>query len=304
MNEESRGAWYLLTGLILGLIAGVAIALIFTPSRFTDIAPQALRSTDKDSYRALIAMAFAADGDYPRARARLDLLKDSDPAKVLGAQAQRMLAQGLTPMEAQALAQLAVVIEHEPVSGATLPTGLAVVTSTPEGMATVSLTPAGPEITGTILPSPEGTNPDANSVMTATPKPKSTSTPEATFTPYATITVPAALSAAFELDKKDDFCNPVLASALIQVEVYDKAGQPVPGARITVTWEGGEDVFFTGLHPEVNPGYADFKMKPGVVYSLQVGESGEVVKELKTIDCTSSMGSSYPGGWSLRFVQP
>src|SRR5690348_319460 len=93
MSEE-RGSWYLLTGLILGLALGLAYSWIFSPVKYVDTAPYSLRDDFKDQYRNLIASAYLTDGDLGRAKARLALLKDDDPSRVLAAQAQRVVAGG------------------------------------------------------------------------------------------------------------------------------------------------------------------------------------------------------------------
>jgi hypothetical protein len=58
-------------------------------------------------------------------------------------------------------------------------------------------------------------------------------------------------------------------------------GTPQPGVRINVAWENQEDVFYTGLNPEVGPGYADFQMETGKIYSVRVGEVSDVVKDVR-----------------------
>ena len=47
-EEEPRGNWYLLTGLILGLAAGLALSLYFFPVRYSDSEPSALRDQIED----------------------------------------------------------------------------------------------------------------------------------------------------------------------------------------------------------------------------------------------------------------
>lgn len=44
----------------------------------------------------------------------------------------------------------------------------------------------------------------------------------------------------------------------------------MPGVQILVNWPSGEDRFFTGFKPEVDPGYADFEMEPGEVYQVDL----------------------------------
>ncbi len=49
----------------------------------------------------------------------------------------------------------------------------------------------------------------------------------------------------------------------MRVFVSDASGKGVPGVKIIVTWTDGSDTFFTGMYPEINPGYADFRMQAG-----------------------------------------
>jgi hypothetical protein len=91
---------------------------------------------------------------------------------------------------------------------------------------------------------------------------------------------------------------------MIQVEVQDTAGEPVPSIELVVTWDVDEDRFYTGLKPELSLGYADFLMTPGVVYSLRLADGGQTVKDLTAAECLSDDGSRYWGSWMLTFIQP
>ena len=123
-SEEKRGAWYLLTGLILGLLLGLLYTWIINPAVYQDTAPASLAAPFKDRYRSMIAQAYEATLNLERAVSRLALLEDSDPVFALGAQAQQALAEG-QPEEAHALALLASAlqgpVEAPPVPTATLP---------------------------------------------------------------------------------------------------------------------------------------------------------------------------------------
>jgi hypothetical protein len=99
-------------------------------------------------------------------------------------------------------------------------------------------------------------------------------------------------------------CNPDQVDPLIKVVIQDAAGQPVPSIEIRVTWDGGEDQFFTGLKPELGLGYADFLMNPEVVYSLMLIEGGNSVNDLTAAECQLDDGSRYWGSWQLTFTQP
>ena len=88
-EEEQRGPWYLLTGLVIGILIGIVYARYFQPVRYVDTTPSSLRNDFKDQYRSLIAAAFLSNGDLIRARARLELLEDPDAFQALTDQAQR-----------------------------------------------------------------------------------------------------------------------------------------------------------------------------------------------------------------------
>jgi hypothetical protein len=105
--SERRGPWYLLTGLIIGLLFGLLYTWVINPSRLVDTSPDRLAPAFKEHYRSMIALAFESNGDLGRARGRLGLLNDEDAVAELSAQAQRILAQGGSPQEARALAALA-----------------------------------------------------------------------------------------------------------------------------------------------------------------------------------------------------
>ena len=72
-----------------------------------DANPAILRADFKDQYRVVIAASYASSHDLARARARLELLSDTDPIGELSAQAQRMLGAGESFDSVQPLAQLA-----------------------------------------------------------------------------------------------------------------------------------------------------------------------------------------------------
>ena len=113
MNEDERGNWYLLTGLVLGIILGILFAWVISPVKYVDTAPESLKDEFKDQYRVLIASAYVANGDLVRAKARLELLDEADIYLVVAEQAQQMLAEGGSVEEAQALGRLALSLGQE-----------------------------------------------------------------------------------------------------------------------------------------------------------------------------------------------
>lgn len=314
--RENRGPWYLLTGLALGLIIGLAYAWLVRPVQYTNTAPASLRSDFKDQYRVLIASAYASNGDLVRARARLELLQDEDAAKILAEQAQRKLAQDGSTSEARALGLLAVALGEAPPTaiqpdqsseapqdesgGSLTPSGGANLTPSPTTVGDETSTPSSPTTS-----TPEEVISDTLAILaTLTTTPDPTRTPFLTNTPLATRTPTPTQGAPFVLQSRESVCDPKLEQALIQVEAYDAAEQPVSGVEAIVNWEGGENHFFTGLKPELSLGYADFIMTPGINYSLRLAEGGQPITDLAAAECEDQDQERYWGSWLLVFVQP
>jgi hypothetical protein len=298
--RDDRGPWYLLTGVILGIVLGLAYAWLVSPREFRDTSPASLRGDFKDQYRAMIAAAYVANGNLPRAVSRLERLDEDDVARALAEQAQRTLAEGEDPRAAQALGILAVALGGAevtpPTPGDSTP---AETLASPVPTITPSSTlpdpgenPATTVVGNNPLPSPTG------QIQNATRTPLSTGTPLPTRTPTTTPGAPfVVLDQAFE-------CVPKIPGLLLRVLAEDDAGEPLPGEEVVVNWEGGEDHFFTGLKPELGAGYADFLMTPGVVYALRMAGGGEIVSDLTAAECETSSGSRYWGSWLVVFSRP
>lgn len=269
MTNEQRGNLYLLTGLVLGLALGLLIAWVISPLKYTDTDPGALAAPYKAEYRRMIALAYQRGRNLDRARQRLNLLGDDDPVQVLAAEAQRMLAEDQASQEARALAILAADL-NRPISPLPSPTAPAVAQSTEE---TVEATATLPQ--GQAIRSPTPLPPTRTPTPFISPTPTRTRIP--TFAPRATATPVPAQTALYELKSKQPVCNGTLPDGLMQIEVTDAKGQPQAAVKVTITWNQGEDVFYTGLAPEISPGYADFLMLPGGSYSIKVGEISDAI---------------------------
>lgn len=278
MKQEKRGHWYLLTGLILGAAAGLLYSWFISPVQYIDTEPDSLSAAYKDEYRKVIALAYEANQDLARARVRAYLVDPEDPAREMAAQAQRLIAANIAPREARALAVLAAALNQEAPPAAP---GAATSTPAEEALLTASETAAGGDLPAT------STVDLAMAVQTATqplpsPTPTVTITPLPTFTARPTATPPQVQDAPFALATSSEICPPEALPGLLQVEVRDGSGNPLPGVRIQVTWAAGQESFFTGLVPEVNPGYADYRMQPGATYSVVVGETSREVNGIQT----------------------
>ena len=297
MNQKG-GFLFLVTGLALGIGIGLLISWGLAPVQYVDTTPSTLRFDFKDEYRYMIASAYTASGDLPRAQARLVTLADADPVKALGAQAQRMLAENVSMDKISILADLSEAIQSQPTSKA--------VSTIPQP---ASSTPVAPSIEASSTP---GANPATALADTTTDEPVSSPTvedtpvlPTAIFTatPHATRSPTSTPGAPFELVNQSTFCEPT-QPGLLQVFLVNGAFKPAPGVELVITWFGGEEHFFTGLKPEMGYGYADYKMTENTEYALSLSAGGTRVTGLKTPACTDPSGKAYPGGIHLEFKQP
>ena len=306
--RDERGYWYLLTGFAIGIVLGLVYAwflgpvygLISPDQQYKDTSPASLQPEFKDQYRAMIAAAFVASGNLPRAEARLKLLGDQDVVRTLTEQAQLTLAEGTSPRQAQALGLLAVALGQGE-SVAPLPTeGLSEDQTTQIAQ---TPTPTQPSTGETAEPTP------ANTEESPTPDqsdqtPQVTRTILSTATPLATRTPTTTPGSPFVLQENTFVCDRQISGPLIQVIAEDGRGRQLAGEEIVASWEGGEDHFFTGLKPELGNGYADFLMTPGVVYEISMSDGGQTVGDLTPAECETQAGGRYWGSWLLVFSRP
>lgn len=285
-----RVPWDIALALLAGLGLGLVYAWLISPLSVTTADPTALRADFKDSYRSAIASSYAASGNLPRAEVRLALLGDPDPIEALNAQAQRMLANNESFEQADEVAALAVALENG--SG-----------DIPTAVPTQVMEEDIPDVTATISSS----TPDVESVITETQQPSQAAETEsvvATATPRPTQTPPPTLGAPFALTGQDSICDTNLPDGLLQVLVVNSNRRQTPGIKIVISWEGGEEQFFTGLKPELGNGYADYIMTPDVMYTVQIASGSDVATGLTPPTCQAPNGESFFGGIKLTFQQP
>lgn len=277
---------HILLALLAGFGLGLAYSWLISPVEYTDAPPALLRADFKDQYRAVIAASYASSHELERARARLATLGDADSIPALNAQAQQMLAAGEPFDRMQQVAQLA---------------------------SDLGRGNAAPSATSTNAPTttskPNPTNQSTNQTPTIESSPVSNQLPETPFaltpsTPRPTHTSIPQPGAPFILVGQDAVCDPDLQDGLLQVMLKDARRRQVPGVEIIVTWDGGEERFFTGFKPEVGDGYADFIMQADVVYSIRIVTGSSTVPNISAPTCTDTNGTSYWGGLLLNFQQP
>jgi len=292
-----RVPWDIVLALLAGLGLGLVYSWVISPTRIVDAQPSALRADFKDQYRAVIAAAYHATGNLPRARARLSLLGDSDSIEALNAQAQRMLASGERYEHADQVAALALALDDEH-SNAPVSTPVVEVTesvdNTDNNTSTATLPPPPPDVPILLTGTPE--TPEIVEIQpTATigvPTPRPTRTPVPT------------LGAPFALTGQETICDSNLPDGLLQVLVLSSKRRQMAGVEIVVTWDGGKEQFFTGLKPELGNGYADYIMTPDTTYAVQLARGSDVALGIVAPACQTASGETFFGGIKLTFQQP
>ncbi|HUH97132.1 MAG TPA: hypothetical protein VLZ89_07230 [Anaerolineales bacterium] len=287
---RKRVPWEVIPALAVGIGLGLLYAWMIAPVRYLNTFPNTLRPDFKDQYRILIAASYSATHDLVRAKSRLGLLGDADPVQALTALAQRLLASGQPFEVVQQVAMLADDLKsgvaHIP------PTATAASIVSAEGP---SATPPAPPAGTEAPPASTTESPTLEAVTTVVP---------ITITPRPTPTATATEGAPFLLLSDDKVCNPNLTDGLLQISVIDSRHHQMPGIEIIITWDGGEEHFFTGFKPEIANGYADYIMQSGLSYSVRIAASGTPVPDLTAPICTDSSGQAYTGGLHLTFQQP
>jgi hypothetical protein len=110
--------------------------------------------------------------------------------------------------------------------------------------------------------------------------------------------------APFVFVGQETICDPGLPQGLMQFILMDGRRRQVAGVEIIVTWDQGEDRFFTGFKPELGDGYADFIMEAETTYNIQIVTGGSFIPNIAAPACTDPNNTSYLGGLLLTFQQP
>jgi len=285
-----RFPWDILLALLVGLGMGLVYSWVIAPQRVGEAEPTTLRADFKDQYRSVIAAAYAATGNLPRAQARLALLGDSNSVDALNGQAQRMLASGQQFEQADQVVALALALDENngdvPLSTPTL-----------EIVNNIDT-----ELTFIATASPIG--PEATIVFTETPLAVEAQQSEIVSTPRPTHTPTPVLDEPFALSGQESICDANLPDGLLQVLVLNPNRRQLPGMEIDITWDGGKEQFFTGLKPELGNGYADYIMTPDITYTVQLARGSDVALGITAPTCQTPSGENFFGSIKLTFQQP
>lgn len=138
---------------------------------------------------------------------------------------------------------------------------------------------------------------------TLPPPPSKTPLPsEATITPDFVVVPTTVPQRRFQGRIASTFCDTEL-SGIVEVFVQAVGGAAIPGQRIRVRWDGGEDSFFSGLKPERGPAYADFRMQEGLAYTIDMpGQSDPITTPLLAEACFTEGGQQALRSYRVVFV--
>jgi hypothetical protein len=100
-------------------------------------------------------------------------------------------------------------------------------------------------------------------------------------------------------------CAPARQIGKIIVRVRDVEGIGMPGIKVAVSWTTGQDRFYTGLRPELGPGYADLQMTQGVEYEVSVADAKSDVARGLSAELAAGVcpSTSLSLNWQVVFQQ-
>jgi hypothetical protein len=293
-----RVPWDILLALLVGLGLGLVYSWVISPLRIFSAEPKTLRGDFRDQYRSLIAAAYSATDNLPRAQARLALLGDPNAVEALNGQAQRMQASNQSFELADRVAALALALDDNATDGNPGSEGII---NEPIASSPVEITETPNDI---VTPTSDSLSTEVPIDLTETPQIIETQTLAVESTPRPTNTSTPVPGEPFTLTGQETVCDPNIPEGLLQVLVLNSNRRQIAGVEIDITWEGGKEQFFTGLKPELGNGYADYLMTPDITYSIQLARGSDVALGILAPACQTSSGEGFLGGIKLTFQQP
>jgi hypothetical protein len=265
------------TAIILGVIAGFAVALyvawVLSPLELTNIHPRQLAPSERAQYMSLVAVSFAQGADIDTTVERLLAVvpPGRDPFQEVADVACDLAQSGYGSTTSGIEAIRAMKTLYQLQLKTSCADDLVLVANEPTPIIQVALS------TPTLLPPP---------TKTPTVVPPSAPSPTA-----FEVFVPTAVAQdEYVLINVATYCR-AAPNGLIEVYVQDFNGQGIPGQPVRVRWNGGEDVFYTGLKPEISTAYADFEMDNSLTYTIDMPDRSEPgTRQLSPVACTTENG--------------
>lgn len=242
----------ILIGLGLGIGGGLLYAWVINPVTRPNVQPWQLNLSGQRSWIIAASVGWARDGDLLLAADRLNDLRLNETTFQRVADIACDLARSSYAQSDSGLVAIRSMVKLAESQGKRSCAGDLIQINTPIPVPTSTPQRATP----TIIPVPS---------KTATPEPGLTFTPA---TPLPVQSTDSPASGKFSAVRVEPFCN-VRASGVIEVLVTEPNGTTgIRGVQVLVEWAGGSDRFYTGLKPERDAGFADFKMTENERYTV------------------------------------
>ncbi len=301
-NYNNLGWW--LGGFFIGFVMGLAVSLtygwVFDPHPLSTN-PADLNRRDKEVYLRLIAVSYFYNRDEARAKTRLNALAYPDPPQAAAALTEQFIDQRGDIRDIVALVALADALGQTSGKMAAFQASpTPTVTSTPTHAPTVTPRPA-----STPTPRASTSTPTTTPTSTSTriPTAAASPTPSRTLTPTSTPT--PGPDAPYGVAQSVPLCD-TTNGGLLRIYIRDRLGSGVPGVELAIHWVEGQDKLFTGFKPDIDPGYADFQMKPGEIYQIQpvsVGTAGRLPEVNIKPNLCPDLPTGVAPSWQIVFQQ-
>jgi hypothetical protein len=240
----------ILIGLAIGAALGLAYAWLIEPVIYIESSPAQVVKSYREAWLIMAAEAYAQDGDWERAQARVNALRDNQLAQTVADLFEKYHVAGPNA-SARALARLAERLNVR--------------------------TPAMQVYLATLDTPTQPPAPTISATHTAVlPRPTVTYTPTPTPSPLPTVASGATRNPDYQVIERRAECTTGQAPQ-IRIIVQDELGQSIPGKEIWITWEGGSDRFVTGFKPDIDPGYGDFDMQIDQLYNVSVDKPTSIL---------------------------
>ena len=287
MSRKYRISWI---ALLLGLAIGLALALTYTwvlnPIVEFDTRPSQLSAEARRDYLVAISMAYRGDSDLRRAVDRLvELRMPGDPFQALADEACAMFQQGVnTNTTRNAIEAMITLYKPQGRTGCADASDLFVVEQ-----ATPTPFPTAIPVTPTLVP-PATKTPTLSAPVVLTPP----------TLPPTRVPTEVPQTSDYIIANIQTYCSVELAG-LIEVYVQVPGEGDQPGMQVRVAWDGGEDIFYTGLKPERGEGYADFQMEANRNYTVELPQRSRRSNPLAASQCTTESGERSTTSYRVVF---
>lgn len=273
-RHRSPFSW---AGLMIGVALGIGLGLYYAwyvnPVVEVDTRPAQLETVARARYMAGIALSFSDNSDLELALERLlTVSRARDPFQDMADAACELVLTGHADTTA-GFREVRSMVTFYQLQGRT-------------GCADERILAVAPPTQEVVIVLP-----------TPTERPPATKTPTVAPQTQPTPTIPIFVPTTpprrqYALVNVATFCE-VGASGIIEVYVQDFNGDGIPGEPVRVRWEGGEDVFFTGLKPDKGLAYADFTMTPDESYTIDMPDRSEPsTRQLSAAPCSTEDGDT------------